>query len=183
MPHSVLARAVLLAVCSVSLVAQAHPQEGGGEDNHGQWHGGGRGGSGLFCGGIAAQPCPEGYVCVDDPRDDCDPARGGADCAGLCRRGQGGQGACTGNEPGLQYISRDPNQCAALLFTCPDGQTPFFNACGCGCQQAPQGNACEDPNRRYVSRDPNQCATIRFICEQGYQPFFDECGCGCQPAQ
>ena len=37
------------------------------------------------CGGIAGLPCPEGQVCVDDPNDDCDPERGGADCSGLCK--------------------------------------------------------------------------------------------------
>jgi hypothetical protein len=38
------------------------------------------------CGGIAGLPCPDGFVCVDDPRDDCDPATGGADCIGICVR-------------------------------------------------------------------------------------------------
>src|SRR5262245_19236890 len=33
---------------------------------------------GAFCGGIAAIQCPEGYTCVDDPSDSCDPAQGGA---------------------------------------------------------------------------------------------------------
>lgn len=37
-----------------------------------------------MCGGIAAFPCPEGMKCVDDPSDNCDPAKGGADCAGIC---------------------------------------------------------------------------------------------------
>lgn len=37
------------------------------------------------CGGIAGIPCPEGQTCVDDPRDDCDPKRGGADCPGICK--------------------------------------------------------------------------------------------------
>jgi hypothetical protein len=37
-----------------------------------------------FCGGIAGFPCPDGLQCIDDPRDDCDPARGGADCGGIC---------------------------------------------------------------------------------------------------
>ncbi|WP_050430852.1 hypothetical protein [Chondromyces crocatus] len=36
------------------------------------------------CGGIAGLPCPAGLVCVDDPRDDCDPRMGGADCSGIC---------------------------------------------------------------------------------------------------
>jgi hypothetical protein len=37
-----------------------------------------------FCGGIASFPCPDGYTCVDDPRDDCSPDMGGADCGGIC---------------------------------------------------------------------------------------------------
>ena len=36
------------------------------------------------CGGIAGIQCAAGHECVDDPSDECDPARGGADCAGLC---------------------------------------------------------------------------------------------------
>jgi hypothetical protein len=37
------------------------------------------------CGGIAGIPCPQGKVCIDDPADDCDPKRGGADCPGICQ--------------------------------------------------------------------------------------------------
>ena len=91
-----------------------------------------RGGSGQFCGGIAAIRCPEGYTCVDDPNDDCDPNQGGADCAGICVKDKGNQ--CTGREPGLKYISRDPNQCATIRFFCEQGYQPFFNDCGCGCE-------------------------------------------------
>ena len=36
------------------------------------------------CGGITGFPCPKGQFCVDDPRDECDPAKGGADCSGFC---------------------------------------------------------------------------------------------------
>jgi hypothetical protein len=39
-----------------------------------------------FCGGIAGFPCPLGLTCVDNPNDDCDPQRGGADCEGMCVR-------------------------------------------------------------------------------------------------
>ena len=39
---------------------------------------------GGMCGGIAGIPCPEGFTCVDDVGDDCDPNAGGADCAGIC---------------------------------------------------------------------------------------------------
>jgi hypothetical protein len=38
----------------------------------------------IFCGGIANFPCPGGLTCVDDPDDDCDPLKGGADCGGIC---------------------------------------------------------------------------------------------------
>ena len=37
-----------------------------------------------FCGGIGGIRCPGGGRCVDDPGDDCDPARGGRDCGGVC---------------------------------------------------------------------------------------------------
>lgn len=91
---------------------------------------------GQFCGGIAAFQCPEGYSCVDDPGDDCDPNSGGADCGGICIAGE--QPAqppkCDPRDPNLQYVSRDPQQCAAIRFTCPEGFEPFFNDCGCGCQ-------------------------------------------------
>ena len=40
--------------------------------------------SGKMCGGIAALPCSEGEVCIDDPSDNCDPKAGGADCSGIC---------------------------------------------------------------------------------------------------
>jgi hypothetical protein len=37
------------------------------------------------CGGIAGIMCAKGMLCYDDPADDCDPAKGGADCMGICR--------------------------------------------------------------------------------------------------
>ena len=39
---------------------------------------------GGMCGGIAGFPCPDGFECVDDPSDSCDPRTGGADCGGMC---------------------------------------------------------------------------------------------------
>jgi hypothetical protein len=41
--------------------------------------------TGPFCGGIAGIRCPGAGECVDNPNDDCDPARGGADCGGVCQ--------------------------------------------------------------------------------------------------
>jgi hypothetical protein len=45
----------------------------------------------AFCGGIAGIPCADGQICIDDPRDDCDPKHGGADCGGICVGGRGDQ--------------------------------------------------------------------------------------------
>ncbi|EFQ25858.1 hypothetical protein CGRA01v4_14262 [Colletotrichum graminicola] len=38
----------------------------------------------IKCGGFPGTKCPDGKICVDDPRDDCIPGKGGADCIGLC---------------------------------------------------------------------------------------------------
>jgi hypothetical protein len=39
----------------------------------------------IACGGFAGIMCPMGMICMDDPSDDCDPNRNGADCIGICR--------------------------------------------------------------------------------------------------
>jgi hypothetical protein len=65
-----------------------------------------------ICGGIAGIPCPTGFVCVDDPRDNCDPRKGGADCIGICRAK-----AC------------DPSLICTQALTCVDGQ---LYPTGCG---------------------------------------------------
>src|SRR4029078_118956 len=38
----------------------------------------------VRCGGIAGIACPGAGECVDGPNDSGDPARGGADCGGIC---------------------------------------------------------------------------------------------------
>lgn len=38
----------------------------------------------IPCAGKTGATCPKGYVCVDDPSDSCDPAKGGKDCGGIC---------------------------------------------------------------------------------------------------
>lgn len=38
----------------------------------------------VTCGGFAGKACPGSGKCVDDPSDSCDPAKGGADCGGIC---------------------------------------------------------------------------------------------------
>jgi hypothetical protein len=136
---------------------------------------------GQFCGGFAAISCPEGLVCVDDPNDSCDPTQGGADCGGVCVDPDAQKKPkCDYKDPNLSYVSRDPKECPAILFRCPEGSTAFFNDCGCGCKNLSGACNYEDPNRRYVSQDPAQCAAIRFFCNEGESAFFDDCGCGCE---
>ncbi|QRK07038.1 hypothetical protein JQX13_44460 [Archangium violaceum] len=88
---------------------------------------------GSFCGGIAAIQCPEGFTCVDDPSDTCDPNNGGADCGGICEKEK--KPNC--DDPNRTYVSKDPDKCAAIRFVCETGKEPFFDDCGCGCQPVP----------------------------------------------
>lgn len=46
---------------------------------------------------------------------------------------------CTCNpaaEPHRNYVGT-PQQCMVIRYTCPTGQVPFSNSCGCGCEPAP----------------------------------------------
>ncbi|KAJ4130192.1 hypothetical protein NW768_007174 [Fusarium equiseti] len=36
------------------------------------------------CGGFIGKKCPKGLYCYDDPKDSCNPKKGGADCPGIC---------------------------------------------------------------------------------------------------
>jgi Somatomedin B domain len=72
-----------------------------------------------FCGGIAAFPCPAGYVCVDNPNDGCDPQNGGADCGGIC-------------------VVPAPDSCVGHC----DGQAPEKCWCDSLCQK--YGDCCGD---------------------------------------
>lgn len=89
-----------------------------------------------MCGGIAGFACPEGYACVDDPDDTCNPEQGGADCGGLCVIAE-----CEG-DPARRYLLRDPEQCATVRFTCEEGEQAFFDDCGCGCEPVCPVSAC-----------------------------------------
>lgn len=108
----------------------------------------------LACGGFAGTACPDGYTCVDDRRDSCDPDRGGADCAGVCKRAR--RDRC--EQEGRTYVSRDPAECSLIRFVCVEGTTYFADECGCGCQDA--------------------CTTIA-LCVEGY--VWDEATCACVP--
>jgi hypothetical protein len=67
----------------------------------------------------------------EDPNDSCDPAQGGADCGGICQKAPK-KPVC--DDPNRVYVSKDPDQCAAIRFVCDPGQVAFFDECGCGCE-------------------------------------------------
>lgn len=135
---------------------------------------------GQFCGGFAGFPCPTGYTCQDDPNDGCDPARGGADCGGICvadRRTDSARGdrrvinpsACRRNDPTRSYVSRSPEQCRAISFRCVDGKQPFFNECGCGCEEVvnrPCGSNVCGPGTYCCNASCGICAPEGGVCIQ-----------------
>lgn len=106
------------------------------------------------CGGIAGLPCPDGYLCVDDPRDDCDPQNGGADCMGICRRDR-----CTYDDPSKTYVGRSLAECQVIRFVCDPGSEHFADECGCGCQET--ASACAE----------------RVRCPRGSEWNEDTCSC------
>jgi hypothetical protein len=112
------------------------------------------------CGGIQGLVCPEGYTCIDDPRDGCDPAGGGADCGGICRRAR--RTRCDYNAPGKVYYGQSLDECSRIRFACAPGTEYFADDCGCGCQDTGEG-----------------CAAIG-LCVEGY--VWDETTCECVPA-
>ncbi len=90
----------------------------------------------VFCGGFANIQCSDGYECIDDPRDSCDPNCNGADCGGICVKvydDGNGNGADCGGILGLQC----PNG-----FQCFDVDT---DSCNPGCGGADCIGFCADP--------------------------------------
>lgn len=122
----------------------------------------------FFCGGIAGFQCPPGYVCADDPTDDCDPREGGADCIGICQAPAAG---CL-SHGNRDYLSFDPPECAAILFLCAPGHAPFFDECGCGCvpDPGPEPPTSEPP----TSTRGEPCG--RSFCERGEYCCNRSCG-------
>eukprot|EP01083_Nonionella_stella_P154683 498721_1 len=93
-----------------------------------------------YCGGFAGKKCPsEGYECVDDPRDNCTPECGGADCIGICVKtfiDKEGNGANCGGKMGSM---------------CPEGFKCFdddSDTCNPQCGGADCLGFCADPVRK-----------------------------------
>lgn len=93
---------------------------------------------GQACGGFAGLECDEGFECVDDRRDSCDPKLGGADCIGVCRKAKKDQ--CD-HKPN-QYVGNSLEECATIHFICAEGEQYFADDCGCGCEPAPVLEEC-----------------------------------------
>jgi hypothetical protein len=89
------------------------------------------------CGGIAGLACPAGQTCVDDPTDSCDPAKGGADCIGICQTK-----TCIQNVLCVMGSHFDRTACKCV----PDTTTPTDSCGGCAagtyCTYCWSGYAC-----------------------------------------
>lgn len=107
---------------------------------------------GPFCGGIAAFECPGAGSCVDNPADDCDPERGGADCGGVC--------VCEvlalcieGN-----IFDASPEVCDCVVDPCTT--TLLLCAPGTSCQAIDGEPVCTP-----IQPEPNPCAAV--LCAPG----------------
>lgn len=108
--------------------------------------------SARFCGGFAGIQCPGAGSCVDDPSDSCDPARGGADCGGLCEC----SGAAVSCLAGDQFDD-SPDVCACV----PAEPEPD----ACAAVRCREGTHCEVRRDRArcvpdASEPQNPCAAV-----------------------
>jgi hypothetical protein len=44
--------------------------------------------------------------------------------------------ACDYSDPNKSYVAQSPEACMAVKFVCQEGEQPFFDDCGCGCEIA-----------------------------------------------
>jgi hypothetical protein len=98
------------------------------------------------CGGFAGFTCPGDGTCNDDPRDDCDPQNGGADCSGLCSCAA--EGRCADG----QVWNASPKVCA-----CESVKTAAGGDCG--------GNTCKD-GEYCCNPSCGICAPMDGFCTQ-----------------
>jgi hypothetical protein len=96
---------------------------------------------GPVCGGFLGTPCPGLGKCLDDPRDDCDPRMGGADCSGLC--------SCprTAVCPAGSVFDARPTVCACRPKLCAPNPCAFTDCLpGYTCVNTPECKAvCQKP--------------------------------------
>ena len=107
-----------------------------------------------FCGGIAAFECPGAGSCVDDPRDDCNPDAGGADCGGICECNV--QALCI---EGFEFDA-SPNVCDCV----PVPETSPCALVDCFPNQICQ---VQDGEAVCVPVEPDPCETSLILCAPG----------------
>ncbi|KAJ9470839.1 hypothetical protein DIPPA_12087 [Diplonema papillatum] len=80
------------------------------------------------CGGVLGESCESSSdVCIDDPSDDCNPLKGGADCSGCCVFNQCMVTKCIAgfkcvlNRLGQAECVEDRQECCLAVSSCPRG--------------------------------------------------------------
>jgi hypothetical protein len=128
-----------------------------------------------FCGGIAGIPCPDGFTWVDDPRDDCDPKLGGADCGGICVRRGGepcGRTRCGRGEyccnPSCGVCTPVGGGCATVY--CPPDPEPWpepepWPGERCGNTVCPRGQYCCNASCSICAPPNAACLMIACVDE------------------
>lgn len=74
----------------------------------------------------------EGAVCHSNYCGGCNAEWRDESGAAVC---QDVSPACDYDDPARRYVARSPEQCQLVRFTCEPGLAPFFDDCGCGCEQ------------------------------------------------
>jgi hypothetical protein len=104
------------------------------------------------CGGFAAFTCPGAGVCEDDPRDECDPENGGADCGGVCVCSA--QGGCA---PGETW---DAESCACVEYAADAGSG---DGVACGKNTCEAGQVCCNASCGTCTAPDSACTQV--ICD------------------
>lgn len=68
-------------------------------------------------------------------------ALGAAGCGALSEEGDAAEASqaradrasCEARASHRRSVSRDRQECQVLFFVCARGESPYFDACGCGC--------------------------------------------------
>jgi hypothetical protein len=108
----------------------------------------------------------EGATCTANYCGGCNAEWSDESGARVCEAGSDAGDGCTRDEPHRSYIANDPEACSTIRFACADGLRPFFDECGCGCEQGCvpsgcSGQVCADVDSNIVTtcewRDEYAC--------------------------